>query len=343
MARRLGALLGFGAVAEKAHLPAFATSPDFELCAVAEADGARRAAAKAALPDARIYETPEALLREEKDLDFVDVATPPFLHAGLVLAALEAKLHVLCEKPLALSIEDYARVKAASRAAERCVFTVHNWACSPQWRAVFARLPLIGEVRHAALFVSRTQPARSALPGDWRQDAALAGGGVLVDHGWHNFYLLHRILPGNPKRLSAKLSPAEGAETTAKITLEYAQATADLWLTWAGAARSNTAVIHGEKGSIELRDGELVFEGPRGAETVEFERKLSAGSAHPDWMAALLPEFAAELADAGVRGRNLEEAGFCLQTIQRAYQSARVGRSAVRESFQKLSGQAQFR
>ena len=53
-------------------------------------------------------------------------------------------------------------------------------------------------------------------------------------------------------------------------------------------------------------------------ETVRFAEKLSAGSAHPEWLTAMWPAFAAECAGVG-RGENLTEASFCLDAIRAAY------------------------
>src|SRR4051812_4507711 len=119
-----GALIGFGQVAEKAHLPALAEN-GMELVAVCEASAVRAAAAKAALPNARIYDTLERLLESEKGLDFVDVATPPFLHYQQSLAALKAGVNVICEKPLALAPEELEALRRAAKEAGKAVFTVH--------------------------------------------------------------------------------------------------------------------------------------------------------------------------------------------------------------------------
>jgi predicted dehydrogenase len=105
MRRLKGALIGFGFIAEKGHLPAYAAG-GLEIVAVADINAERRRAAAAALPHARIYETHEELLSRENDLEFVDIATPPYAHARIALAAFERGLHVLCEKPMAMTIEE---------------------------------------------------------------------------------------------------------------------------------------------------------------------------------------------------------------------------------------------
>ena len=333
--RRQGALVGFGQVAERAHAPAFARS-GLAVAAVADASPERLRAALAAFPGARGYATLEALLAAEKEIEFVDIATPPFLHGRLALAAIEAGRHVLCEKPLCVDLAEFEGLSRRAAAAGRRLFTVHNWAHSPQWLKVFelASSGALGEIRHVELHALRTRPAAGSLPGDWRTEAAKAGGGILVDHGWHNLYLLHRLIPEAPRRVSGRLHPEGGrtAEDEATLFLEYPEATALVHLSWRAGLRSNWAAVVGSRARLELRDSSVVVEGsdapPR---AFEFPEKLSAGSAHPDWFAGTLAEFEAALEDRAAARRNAEEAAFCLRTISRAYQAARVGRSPLRD------------
>jgi len=327
-----GALVGFGQVAEKAHLPGF-KERGIELVAVAEANAQRREAAKALLPNARLYETYEALLDAEKSLDFVDVATPPFLHYQQVSAALARGLNCLCEKPLALAPEEAEALKRSASAAGKTIFTVHNWAYSPQWLKIRSLVEsgAVGELRHVELHALRTKPAGGALPGDWRKQADQAGGGILVDHGWHNLYLLYRLLKAKPGRVMARLQPSSGAvEEEATVFLEFPSASGMIYLTWRSGVRRNTALVVGSRAVLELLDDEIVLRTETGAERISFDNPLSAGSSHPTWFSAMLPDFIDELSDPAKRGRNLEEAAFCLGIIHRAYQAVRQGRSPLR-------------
>src|SRR5690349_12332081 len=125
-----GAIVGFGFISGNGHLPAYLDRRrrvgDVEIVAVADACEERRAAARAALPEARIYPDHESLLEAEAGrLDFVDVATPPSLHAAVTHAALDRGLHVLCEKPLATSIEDARGMLAHAERARRVLFPCH--------------------------------------------------------------------------------------------------------------------------------------------------------------------------------------------------------------------------
>ena len=103
-----GALIGFGFIAEKGHVPAYLSAPDqLAIVAVADVCAARREKARQVLPHARIYSDTKMLLQTEgRQLDFVDIATPPCDHAAIAHAAFEHGLHVFCEKPIATSAAD---------------------------------------------------------------------------------------------------------------------------------------------------------------------------------------------------------------------------------------------
>src|SRR4051794_32083417 len=95
--RRRGAVIGFGFIAENGHLPAYTASEQLEIVAVADVCAARRRAAAQALPAARIYEDYASLLAHEaREIEFVDIATPPYVHAEIAGAALANGLHVMC-------------------------------------------------------------------------------------------------------------------------------------------------------------------------------------------------------------------------------------------------------
>jgi predicted dehydrogenase len=295
--------------------------------AVAEVSAARRDAAARAVPSARVYAGHVELLSAEKDLDALIVTTPPLYHADAVLAGLRAGLHVLCEKPLTLDPEAAAVMTTESEARGLCVFSVNNWAHAPAWARLLetAASGRLGAIRHAEIRVLRTRPSVSVLPGDWRKDPAVAGGGILVDHGWHNLYLMRRLLGPETRLVSAVLMPDGAVDEVATVLLAAPAATGVIHLSWKASERSNSALVVGEKGSAELRDDLLTIRADGEEETIRFPEKLSAGSAHPEWLASMWPAFAAECAGRG-RGGNLSEAAFCLETIRAAY----AGREAAR-------------
>jgi predicted dehydrogenase len=321
------AIAGFGAVAENAHLPALARA-GASVAAVFEPSAERRAAAERLLPAARVYGRLDELLSAEKALDALIVCSPPKFHADAVLAGLRAGLHALCEKPLTLDGDAFDAIRAESAARGRCVYAVNNWAYAPALSRLLetAASGRLGAIRHAEIRVLRAKPSSSALPGDWRKDPAVAGGGVLVDHGWHNLYLMRRLLGPELDLASTVLQPAGAVDEVADLLLRAPGASGAIHLSWRASERSNAAFVAGEKGTLELRDDVLVVKAAGLEETVRFPEKLSAGSAHPDWLAAMWPDFEAECSGRG-RGANLAEAEFCLRTIRAAYGAAEPARA----------------
>lgn len=326
-----GGLIGFGKVAEKAHLPALQGLPEFRLVAVADPLPARRQLARELLPGVRVYESQAALLAGENSLDFIAICSPPASHVELAKEALSCGCHVLCEKPLTLDLAALAELEKLSQARERALVTVHNWKYAPLYRAAQAARAdgLIGEVQEITWEVHRTSTSGGGLT-DWRHTGAAAGGGILVDHGWHAFYLLLGLAGGLPEALQARLTPApenpHGVEHEAEVELRFPRARARLFLTWRAEARLNCGRLLGTAGELLLEDDRLLQRrGGQEEVLATFPEKLSGGSHHPEWTRGSWEEFAAEILNPAHRGRNLAEAAHCARLISLAYRSHAAG------------------
>ncbi len=327
-----GAIVGFGNVAVEGHLPAWKADQRFSILAVCDPDESRLARAPALLPDAHPHASLDELLDQER-LDFVDVATPPASHPAVVTAALARRLHVLCEKPLALHPDDCRRIRSAATAARAVVFTVHNWKYAPLFRTLkrVLRRGEIGPVKQLQLETLRVEPPGSAAGGaPWRLDPALAGGGILVDHGWHACSLALYLLDTQPAAVSARTAQHRfttgTVEDTANCTIEFPGTSVEIFLTWAASERCNRGRIVGEHGTIEIADRQLIVAAEGREPTVTpFAQALSAGSYHPDWFAAMLDDFHEELVDPRARGANFREAETCCRLIELCYRSSAAG------------------
>lgn len=325
----LGALIGFGKVAEMAHIPALAADEHFRIVAVADPLRERRAQAQALLPQVRLYEQAEELLAREPDLDFVDICAPPRDHTALALAALQRGCHVLCEKPLTLEPDDFRALKIAMAQADRTLLTVHNWKHAPLLaRGVeLARSGAVGEVQTVEWEVHRTSGGGGGLTA-WRQEEGQGLGGILIDHGWHAFYLLMAWAGEVPKALNARLifgADQIGVDQEVKVRLRFPSCQGRLFLTWRATERRNWGRLHGSAGEIVLADDRLVLaRSGRPEEFQSFPAKVSAGSHHPDWMGGVLEEFLTEITYPDLRGGNLREAELCALLIRLAYRSHRA-------------------
>src|SRR5579863_5325649 len=126
MQKLRGALIGYGFIMEKGHAAGYQQRGDVDIVAIADISPTQRAIAQAAWPNARLYDDARKLLAAEADhVDFVDIATPPSDHAGIALEALSLGLHVLCEKPLAATIDEARSMLRQAVKSERVIFPCH--------------------------------------------------------------------------------------------------------------------------------------------------------------------------------------------------------------------------
>ena len=325
-----GAFIGFGNVAAKGHLPGWQSRSDISIVAATDALAVRRGAFLEACPDARWYDSADALMSGET-LDFVDICTPPSSHAALIQQALQAGLHVLCEKPLVTRPADAQHVAAAAARAGRVVHAVHNWLKAPICLKISALIAegAIGRTRSIRWRTLRTQPAVAVGPdggANWRVDPAIAGGGILLDHGWHALYCVVRW-GGAPRGIAATLEKRRfhqwPLEDTATVALDLMSGTGEIYLTWAGEERANTIDIEGELGQINVANDRVVLKTSAGERQWSCPPALSEGSHHQDWFAGVVEDFRAAAVSGG-KG-NLEEAVLCARLIDLAQRSSAAG------------------
>jgi predicted dehydrogenase len=327
-----GAIVGLGNVAVHGHLPGWRVRPAVRIAAVADTNPERRALAADLLPSARFYASAGDLFAAEP-LDFVDICTPPSSHAGIIAAALEHGLHVLCEKPLVLSSTALAELAAAAARRDRVLHTVHNWhhASIVERAGRLIAAGAIGPVEHIAWETLRLRPAPAGNERrpNWRVDPDVAGGGVLSDHGWHVFYVLRRWVGEDPTAIRAALERRQhrqwAVEDTARVSIEFPGATADIFLTWAADERRNRAQVRGRDGILRLDDDVLVLERAGTLERWSCPPGLSAGSQHPEWFHPVAESFIAAATGRAPRQGNLPEAWLCVTLETLARDSSRRG------------------
>ena len=329
-----GALLGAGNIALHGHAPQWTRDEDLrrgvEIVAVADLSPANREAARALFPAARILARAEDILESEA-LDFCDICTPPFTHRSLVEQAASRGVHVLCEKPLAPSVEDTEQIARAVRAGRVVFQPCHQYRHSPQWEAVSRLLPRIGRVYFVEYEVQRTQ-AGEGNPNwspAWRTNRDFAGGGILVDHGAHIFYQLRAIL-GEPATVQATVRTLQHrsyrVEDTALVVLDFGGCLAQVNLTWAARRRGIRFRFVGERGEIVGDDHSLRLHAET-HEDIRFADGMSRDSNHSEWYAPLFREFAERVRTRDHGLGPLDEALYVTRLITRAYESSREGRA----------------
>ena len=325
-----GAFIGFGNVAAKGHMPGWRARDDARIVAATDAAASRREAFLAACPDGRWRDSVDDLLFGET-LDFVDICAPPGSHAALIERALCAGLHVLSEKPLVTTVEDAKRVAAAAARARRVLHAVHNWLEAPICRKISALIDegAIGAVRFVRWRTLRTQPAIAVSAEgvtNWRVDPAMAGGGILFDHGWHALYCVMRwagVPVGAAARLETRRFHEQPLEDTATLDLDTAAGTSNIFLTWAADERSNAIEIEGEDGEIRVVGDALILKSNAREGRWCCPPSLSQGSHHADWFGGVAADFVAA-ATRNARS-NLDEAVLCARLIDAAQRSSAAG------------------
>jgi len=129
-----GGLIGCGFFAQN-HLNAWRDVRGAEIAAVCDTDGDRARSCAESFGIPRFYTDPEAMLREG-GLDFVDVVTQPGTHRPLVELAAGHGLHVICQKPLAPTLEDAHAIVQECRAAGVRLMVHENFRWQRPMRAL---------------------------------------------------------------------------------------------------------------------------------------------------------------------------------------------------------------
>ena len=202
-ADRLGvAILGVGGVSLANHIPGLLLCPGVYIAALADPSPQAVARGSALCPAAAKLTDPTAAL-EAPGVDAVVVATPNINHKELVLAAVRAGKHVMCEKPLALTLGDAREMHAAAVGAGVRHMTAFTYRFVPAMRYLKHLVDdgYVGRVLH--LRAKRLQDWDKRGLG-WRQHAALAGTGELGDMLAHRLDFGH-LLVGPITRVMARL------------------------------------------------------------------------------------------------------------------------------------------
>lgn len=254
-ARLRWGLVGLGRHATEEIVPAMRRSTTAEIVACAGRDASAAGAFADRFAIARSYDTFEDLVHDP-DVDAVFVATPNVLHTAVVLAAARTGKHILCEKPLALTLADGRAIVSACRAAGvRLRVGLHlRFERSLHRVSEILRSGAIGIPR--ALSIERTAPLGERVP--WRTDPK-EGGSILYDVGVHLLDLVPRLLAAEVAAISALATPepetGRPADTITMLLRLSNGVQATLRVSREAAFAGNDLVVIGTEGM--LRTGAL--------------------------------------------------------------------------------------
>jgi predicted dehydrogenase len=196
------AIIGAGFITRVGHLPGYsaAGADVVAICDVVE-EPARKLAAQYRIP--KVYSDWKEMIAQEQP-DIVSVCLPNVLHREPVLFALNAGAHVLCEKPIATSVEEAREMFAAAEKADRRLMAAQNWRWDAGSRAIRRIVDTgdLGEIYYAEATALR----RMGIPswGTFHQ-SSMSHGGALLDVGVHMLDLAMWLMGSpEPVRVSAK-------------------------------------------------------------------------------------------------------------------------------------------
>lgn len=196
---------GRGAFIGGVHRMAARLDGRFELVAGALSSDGERAMESAAELGIRGYRNFAALIAAEctrpDGATCVSIVTPNHMHHAPAVAALEAGLHVICDKPLALTVEEAEAIALAAARARRVFVLTHNYSGHPMVRQARAMVAAgeIGAVRVVQVeypqdWLAAPLEESGHKQAEWRVDPARAGaGGSLGDLGTHAHHLVEYV------------------------------------------------------------------------------------------------------------------------------------------------------
>lgn len=199
-------------------------------------------------------------LLAQKDVDAVDICLPHHLHRPAIIDAARAGKHILCEKPLCLTLAEADEIAAEVRKAGITYMSAHNQLFhSP---IVTAR-KLLAEGAIGKVYFVKTQDcfiAKGFAEGrekmGWRGDVAKQGGGELIDTGYHPSYML-LYLVGEPieqvKAMTPRFRLPMDAEDTAFVLVRFANGViGQIMTSWAMPNPAGSYTIHaiGSEGQL---------------------------------------------------------------------------------------------
>lgn len=321
-------LIGASTIAREWVIGAIRAQAGAEVAAVMSSSAARAADYAKANGIPKAYDTLDALLADPK-VDAVYISTTNELHKEQTLAAAAAGKHVLCEKPLALSVADARQMVEGCRNAGVVLGTNHHLRNAASHRAMRAAIkagrigtPLAARVFHAVYLPPHLQ--------GWRITRPEAGGGVILDITVHDVDTLRFVLDDDPVEVTALAQSggmaAAGLEDAAMAVFRFgsgliAQTHDGFTTKYAGTGIE----IHGTEGSLIGRD--VMTQRPIGSVSLRHETGEEAlPLAQENLYERALRAFHAAMRGEGQPAATGEDGVWSLAAGVAALQSAKSGR-----------------
>ncbi len=236
----------------------------------------------------KTFQEGEALIRSG-EVDAVIIATPHYQHTTLGIAALEAGLHVMVEKPISVHKADAERLIGASRSRPAQVFAaMFQLRTEPRYlkiRKLIAGGELGDIARVSWIMTDWFRTGAYYASGGWRATWKGEGGGVLLNQCPHNLDIL-QWLCGMPARVRGfcQIGRYHDIEVEDNVTAywEFPGGATGVFITSTGEAPgTNRLEIAGTRGRLVLENSRLVFTRNETSMT-EFSATATTGFARPE-------------------------------------------------------------
>ncbi len=249
-------LIGAGDISRKRVAPALRDLEGIEFVSVS------RSKADLAESFAKEFGAPKwfADWREQitdDEIDAVYLATPVYVHAEQTIAAAEAGKHVLCEKPMALSVKDCDKMIAAAQANNVELGIAYYRRFYPAVVRVKEIIASgeIGRVSFAQINAFEYFDPAPDHPRRWFVEKEKSGGGPMIDFGCHRIEIFANLF-GKVRRLESIVSNdafGRGVEDTASAIFQFESGVcSSLTVTHATTDAQDTLDIYGTAGSIRI-------------------------------------------------------------------------------------------
>lgn len=255
-------VIGCGSIAQHRHLLEYAANAHVEIVAVCDINE-ERAKKTAEKYGATAYTSYEELVKSGT-VDAVSVCTPNYLHAPISIAALEAGLHVLCEKPMAISQKEAEDMIAAANASGKKLMIAHNqrFVASHQKARQLIESGEIGKIYSFRTAFGHPGPEGWSADGkeSWFFQKEKAFIGAMGDLGVHKTDLLRYVLGEEITEVGAFIetsakSFADVDDTAVCVLKTESGIIGTLAASWSYVGKEdNSTIIYGEKAILRLED-----------------------------------------------------------------------------------------
>ena len=251
-------MIGCGVIAPW-HADSVVDSEYADLIAVCDVDEAKGQAFAEKYGGAALYTDYRQML-SEGGLDVVSICTPSGLHSEMTIAAAEAGVHVLCEKPMAITVPQMdAMMEAVAKAGVKLevIFQRRTYETTRIVRQA-VQSGVLGQMTLADAYLKYYRAPSYYKSADWRATWELDGGGALMNQGVHGIDVLVWIMGDVESvfaKAEAKVRDIEVEDTCAAVvTFKNGAYGVIEGTTSSNPGEPTTFCFHGEKGTIILDD-----------------------------------------------------------------------------------------